>query len=225
MKVQRGGHFQVLHGRPGRAEINFWIHWISKPIIPYTPQNSHWWLGGGLVSHSIILSSLKFSSSSWVRNCYVLTVQTPGLTSKWWGGGVAGGLTLRHHRSSVTGAGKSPRRLNGLEQRGIQEVSLEQNHSQDCREPISHNLTFHSILVSEGEALWSQPKVEEPHKFWLAACFFLLHSLRVNLLLSVFSHIPLPANSWIKGWLLVSKLEQWLYNSGTWQHFCFFFCT
>lgn len=35
---------------------------------------------------------------------------------------------------------------------GIQEAWLEQNQSQDCRGAISHNLTFHSLLVGEGDA-------------------------------------------------------------------------
>lgn len=154
----------------------------------------------------MFLCSLKIDSSAWVRNWCVLTVQIPGMVSQWglgcywnipgvleWGRG-----TVRLQRSSG--------RFNILELTGNKEVWLEKNQSQDCTEPISHNLTFHSILVGEGEAFWSQPKVEEPQKFWLVAyslCFiaksgpfvlwFPIFCFQVTL-----THVPRNGSCWFQ---------------------------
>lgn len=87
-------------------------------------------------------------------------VQIPGMTSKF-----RVKLSLKYPRSLVgevvvQHGGENPVGAQGLELTGIRE---------DCRETLSHHLTFHSILVGEGEALWSQSKVEKPPKFWLVA--------------------------------------------------------
>ena len=163
MSVQWDEHFQVLHGIQGRVEIKFLICGISKPIISYTHMTATdcgGWDGWCLIQ------------LSWVH-WKLIWVPESGLTGGW---RVVPSLSCL--RSSGMGGGWSPGWLIGLGLRGIQGGWLEQNRSRDCREPISHHFTFHSILVSEGEAFQSWPKVEGPHKFSLVACYFCFAALR-----------------------------------------------
>lgn len=136
--------------------------WDFKAHHFLHPHDSYWlwWVGWCLIQ------------LSWVH-WKLIWVPESGLTGGW---RVVPSLSCL--RSSGMGGGWSPGWLIGLGLRGIQGGWLEQNRSRDCREPISHHFTFHSILVSEGEAFQSWPKVEGPHKFSLVACYFCFAALR-----------------------------------------------
>lgn len=169
-KAQWDEHFQVLQRIQGRVEIRFWVCLVSKPMIsaPRVIATACWLVGWCPIqlawvhwkpvqvpeSGVDVFSQFKFQG--WLTSAGgTVTEVCVGEVARW-------------------GGGRPQRGLTGLELTGIQKVWLEQNRSQDLSKPISHKLTFHSILVGEGEALWSQAKVEELHEFWLAAyspCF------------------------------------------------------
>lgn len=155
MSVQWDEHFQVLHGIQGRIEIKFLICGISKPIISYTRMTATGCGGWDGVSFSH-----PESTGNWLE-----------CASQGWTAGEGWYPHCPISGVPCVGGGWSPGWLTRLELRGTRGVWLEQNRSQDCREPISHHFTFHSILVSEGEAFRSWPKVEGPRTFWLAACY------------------------------------------------------
>lgn len=157
-------------------EFDFKVHdFLPTPHILDTDCWLVWWC-----PVQLIVPSIEINSDVCVGIWCVPAVQIPGITI-----GCGWGVTETSQEFCMGRGRGGPTELNQTGVYRNPRSLARRDPVSGLQRTISHNLTFHSILVSKGDALWSQPKVWRTTYVSATCLFSLLHSMKGDLLFSI----------------------------------------